>query len=271
MAKSTKKIAPDATGLAAIDRLAALEPCSLNDYVQGASAYVREHRQLTEGSKKASQIRLSNALARALAHELGERIPKLRERLRTDEQKVAGGLRPTNADVSESHELDGLRIAVELKPINLAVGRAIWNRFGDIRTFAVNIHLKFPFCVVGGVLVIPTYEIADTRGKEDKEADNTIEQEANGGSAHSETRERNDARRADGKRSEKARKPTVHLIERAVSRLIRVGGRRSEAEATHLLEGIAVVVYDPDTATIDPCIPPVGCGLRWEEGLSMTW
>jgi hypothetical protein len=54
------------------------------------------------------------------------------------------------------------------------------------------------------------------------------------------------------------RKSTVHLIERAIERLIRAGGRRSEAEADHLLEGIAVVVYDPDTATIHPDIPSPG-------------
>jgi hypothetical protein len=55
------------------------------------------------------------------------------------------------------------------------------------------------------------------------------------------------------------------LIERAIERLIRAGGRRSEAEADHLLEGIAVVVYDPDTATIHPDIPKPGSFLRWDE------
>jgi hypothetical protein len=109
---------------------------------------------------------------------------------------VSGALRAAKADVSEMHRLDGLRLAVELKPVNLAVGRAIWNRFGDIRTFAVNIHLKFPFAVVGGVLVVPTSE------------------ESAGG-----------------------RKSTKHLISRAVNRLVRAGGRRTEGDAPHLLEG----------------------------------
>ena len=80
----------------------------------------------------------------------------------TEEQKVAGALRTTNPDVSETHHLDGLRVAVEINPINLAVGRAIWN-FGDIRTFSVNLHLKFAFSVIGGVLVIPTYEQTGTK------------------------------------------------------------------------------------------------------------
>jgi hypothetical protein len=52
---------------------------------------------------------------------------------------------------------------------------------------------------------------------------------------------------------------------RAIERLVRAGGRKSEAEADHLLEGIAVVVYDPDGATIHPEIPKAGTGLRWEE------
>lgn len=267
MARKEKDKSSDPTGIAAIDRLAGLNPCSIQDYVQGVSAYVREQSGLTDGPKKASQIRLSNALARAFADELGARIPNLRQRLKTIEQKVAGGLRTANADVSESHELDGLRLAVELKPINLAVGRAIWNRFGDIRTFAVNIHLKFPFCVVGGVLVIPTYEVKNTNdAREAEETEKAIED--GGGDIENDADTIADG---DGQKalSGEVRKPTGHLIDRAIRRLIRAGGRKSEAEAAHLLEGIAVVVYDPDKATIDPLIPAAGYGLRWEEFLDV--
>ncbi len=46
---------------------------------------------------------------------------------------------------------------------------------------------------------------------------------------------------------------------------MRAGGRRTEADAAHLLEGIAVVAYDPTAGTIDPDLPPVGSGLRWDE------
>jgi hypothetical protein len=145
----------DPTGIEEIDNLATLAPCAIRDYVQGVSAYVRHSRELATGPKKAGQIRLSNALGRALVGELQAKHPNLKGAI-VGERKVAGALRTTNADVSEIHPLDGLRLAIELKPVKLAVGRAIWNRFGDLRTFAVNIHLKFPFCVVGGVLVIPT-------------------------------------------------------------------------------------------------------------------
>ncbi|TVQ54484.1 MAG: hypothetical protein EA355_11685 [Rhodobacteraceae bacterium] len=190
----------------------------IGDYLSGVCAYIRSEQSLTPGAKKASQIRLSSALARSLATDLELANPGFVGRLVTHERQVAGALRTAKADVSESHELDGLRLAVELKPINLAVGRAIWNRFGDIRTFAVNIHLKFPFAVVGGVLVIPTAD---------------------------------------------AGKSTVHLIRRAIERFERAGGRRSEADAAHLLEGIAVVAFDPNTGEVDPDLPEPGSRLRW--------
>jgi len=143
------------------------------------------------------------------------------------EHAVSGALRVSKADVSEMDSLDGLRLAIEIKPVNLAVGRAIWNRFGDIRTTAVNVHLKFPFAVVGGVLTIPTYEVTK-KGK---------------------------------------KKSTVQLIGRAVDRLERAGGRRTEGDAAHLLEGVAVVIYDPETPGLHANIPPRNSPVRWENFL----
>ena len=164
--QKTKELLP--TGIAEVDRLQALSACSIDDYISGVSAYVRQSPSLASGRKKSGQIRLSNALGKALLQELRTRIPHLKG-AQVGERRVSGALRPANVDVSELHELDGLRLAVELKPVNLAVGRAIWNRFGDLRTVAVNLHLKFPFAVIGGVLVIPTYELTGT--KEAKEAE----------------------------------------------------------------------------------------------------
>ncbi len=225
MAESDKKMKK--VGLAEVDALEGNKDVHLQDYLSGVSAYVKHHKTLTDGQKKATQIRLSDALGRALLNQLTQTIPQLGKTGVAGERKVAGALRTVNADVSESHELDGLRLAVEIKPVNLAVGRAIWNRFGDIRTFAVNIHLKFPFAVVGGVLVIPTYEV-----------------------------------------TKKGKKSTVGLIERAIERLRRSGGRSNEGDSPHLLEAIAVVVYDPDTASLVPDLPPPESGLRWDDFVS---
>jgi hypothetical protein len=244
---------PEPTGIADIDALGGVPSVSIAAYIAAVSAYVRGSDGLGAGSKKAAQIRLSNALARCVADALRQKIPTLNAT--PGERRVAGALRVANADVSEIHPLDGLRLAVELKPVNLAVGRAIWNRFGDLRTFAVNLHLKFPFAVVGGVLVVPTVERAGSR--------EAIEAER-----REEADEANDSVAADApppSPAAPAQRSTRHLIERAAARLIRAGGRRTEADAAHLLEGIGVVAYDPATGQIDPDLPTVGSGLRWDE------
>lgn len=261
--KKSKKKETQPTGVDEIDRLGTLSPCTIGDYITGVSAYVKQGATLAPGPKKAAQIRLSNALARSLADELTAQLPRLKDTIVTQEQKVAGGLRTANADVSESHRLDGLRLAVELKPINLAVGRAIWNRFGDIRTFAVNIHLKFPFAVVGGVLVIPTYEETGTKAARRAEAAEAAAEVAEPVLDYGETEE--PETKVEESPARLPRKSTIHLIERAIERLVRAGGRRSEAEAAHLLEGIAVVVYDPDTGAIDADLPRPDSKLRWED------
>lgn len=265
-----KKVQPP-TGIAEIDSLPALEPCTIHDYVRAVTAYVRQQRGLAKGPKKAAQIRLSNALGRALVHDLKAKLPQLKGKV--GETKVAGALRTTNADVSESHHLDGLRLAVELKPVNLAVGRAIWNRFGDLRTFSVNLHLKFPFAVIGGVLVIPIYEETGTKEAEEAETAEAIAAEK-GDSTEIEFESGEAGELALGPSSPAPapaasgtpmRRSTTHLIERAVKRLIRAGGRETEADAAHLLEGIAVVAYDPSTGEIEPELPPRDSGLRWGE------
>ena len=265
MSAPRKKVRKDLgpTGIPEIDRLPGLSPCLIQDYITAVSAYVRQGQSLSAGPKKAGQIRLSNALARSLANELEGHLPQLKGRLITDEQKVAGGLRTANADVSESHYLDGLRLAVELKPINLAVGRAIWNRFGDIRTFAVNIHLKFPFAVVGGVLVIPSYEEMGTSAAQRAE-----QQEDIAASGHNDDNSEINQATALVTIGSPTRRSTLHLVDRAIERLIRAGGRKTEADAAHLLEGIAVVVYDPDTAAIREDVPKQESGLRWPDFVS---
>ena len=217
-----------------VDGLAQLPRPTIQDYVNAASEYVRECIDIDEyrpprgkpvkpGSrKKAGQIRLSNALGRALAADLNEALPRINAK--AGETRVAGALRIAQMDVVEMTEMDGLKLAIELKPVNLAVGRAIWNRYGDIRVGAVSTHLKFPFAVVGGVLTFPTWEWKDNE-----------------------------------------KKSTVHLVSRCCELLRRAGNRRREDDAPHRLEGVAVVLFDPDTAQIDPGTPAPGSGLRWDE------
>src|SRR5690348_8667858 len=108
------------TGIASVDTLSANQTPVLADYLHAVAEYVRRSPQLTAGTKKSAQIALSAGLGRCLKGELEARLPNLRAY--AGELTVAGALRTVRADVTESHELDGLRLAIEIKPVNLAVG-----------------------------------------------------------------------------------------------------------------------------------------------------
>jgi hypothetical protein len=215
------------TGLPLVDGLAGKARPSIEDYCAASAEYIRCASVLGSAKLKAAQIRLSNALAAVTLADLRSTGLALANAV-AGEREVGGGLRSVKADVSEMTARDGLTLAVEIKPVHLAVGRAIWNRFGDVRTFAVNLHLKFPFAVVGGILTLPTSERVRS-GTDD------------------------------------LWKPTTHLVSRAVGRFMRAGGRSSEGDAAHLMEGIAVVAFDRESGEIDPDLPPAGSGLRWPE------
>jgi hypothetical protein len=218
---------PEPTGLEFIDGLTLLERPTIDDYCRASAEYIRKATEVGTMKGKAAQIRLSNALAAITLADLRDRAPGFEQAV-AGEREVGGGLRNVKADVSEISAIHGLTLAVEIKPVHLAVGRAIWNRFGDVRTFAVNVHLKFPFAVVGGILTLPTTE--RVRSGDDI-----------------------------------SWKSTSHLVSRAVARFIRAGGRETEGDAPHLLEGIAVVAFDRETGAIEPDLPPVSSGLRWDE------
>jgi hypothetical protein len=265
-ARAPKPIKP--TDIASVDALVGNEHPTIGDYVRAVSDYVVESGKpgrLSSGQSKTAQIQLSLALGRALTDELKARSPMINPV--SGERKLAGALRTARADVSEAHELDGVRLAIEIKPINLAVGRAIWNRFGDVRAFAVNIHLKFPFAVVGAVLAVPVWEWVP-QGKQDVQASETepddvtdIDDEA------VETDEIVADELPDGTDDTKTlvHRTTEHLIARLVKRLARTRKRLSEADAAHLFEAVTVIVYDPDKGILDPDNPPPGSGLRWDE------
>lgn len=215
------------TGLPLVDALGTNDRPTIGDYCAASAEYIRSASTLGSKRSKAAQIRLSNALAVVTLADLRDQGLDLSQAV-AGEREVGGGLRSVKADVSEMTSRDGLTLAVEIKPVHLAVGRAIWNRFGDVRTFAVNVHLKFPFAVVGGILTLPTTERVKSGADDDW-------------------------------------KSTTHLVSRAIGRFMRAGGRSSEGDAAHLMEGIAVVAFDRETGALDPDLPPPGSGLRWQE------
>jgi hypothetical protein len=277
--RGAKALKATTTGLELVDALSVNTKPTIQDYLNAVSEYVINVRTLSEGGPKQAQIALGGGLGRVLATELATKVPHMNPH--AGELNVAGALRPARADVSESHELDGLRLAVELKPVNLAVGRALWNRFGDIRAFAVNIHLKFPFAVVGGVLAIPTWEEAKITKKmaaERSAAEAALRQsladqvtddaETSPADEEEDVREEDEAEALQAAGDEVYQKPTLDLINRLVQRLAKTRLRDTEADPPHLLEAVTVIVYDPDTATLHPDLPPPGSGLRWDEFVS---
>jgi len=232
-----------------LDHALALDAPSIDDYLAAASSYVLNGRLLptreTAESKsaKAAQAALSRVLGTVLAGALRERhreliIAELGEDVLTGprgrrphlldpvagEKRIAGGLRTAQSDVTEAHDLDGVRLAVEIKPSYRAVGRAIWNRYGDVRAFAVNVHLKFPFAVVGGIQVLPTVDIEE------------------------------DSTRTD----------PIGYLQRAVRRQERIRPRVSEADADHLVEALGLLIFNPDAGELHPDLPSPGSRVRWD-------
>lgn len=134
----------------------------------------------------------SEVLSRELAIEVAEglrgcgfvTVRPMREMIKTgkrrgefetkQEKEFQGGLGPKRVDVSYSDDRHGLMLAVSIKTLNFAsfpklpksepptfdctkpnFSKNIKNRFGDLTTEAITLHLRFPFAVVGCLYVMP--------------------------------------------------------------------------------------------------------------------
>jgi hypothetical protein len=75
--------------------------------------------------------------------------------LGTYNQVISGALTRPRVDVVARTLDDGLKLAIEIKSVHEAAGRAMWNRVSDLRSFGVNFHLKFPYAVCGGIIAVP--------------------------------------------------------------------------------------------------------------------
>lgn len=72
------------------------------------------------------------------------------------EKTFQGGLGPKRVDVSYSDDKNGLLLAVSIKSINFPkYGKNLKNRFGDLLTEAITLHLRFPFSVVCMLFAFP--------------------------------------------------------------------------------------------------------------------
>lgn len=119
--------------------------------------------------KKRYSERLSANLAPALAAGLravdfaGAR-PAIDE---PQEKAFQGGLGPKKVDVSYANDRHGLLLAVSIKSISFApFGKNLKNRFADLCTEAITLHMRFPYSVVCALFAFPAAADEDiTKGR----------------------------------------------------------------------------------------------------------
>ncbi len=70
--------------------------------------------------------------------------------------RIIGGIRPQNYDVG--YRPDGIRFVSDSKTLNdtASVGKNFQNMVNDLGTEATTVHIRFPYAVVGFVVIIPT-------------------------------------------------------------------------------------------------------------------
>jgi len=72
------------------------------------------------------------------------------------EKAFQGGLGPKRVDVSYSDDQHGLHLAVSIKTISFpSWGKNLKNRFSDMCTEAITLHMRFPYSVVCGLFAMP--------------------------------------------------------------------------------------------------------------------
>lgn len=123
----------------------------------------------TESATQAQKKRYSEILSSHLAKEVADglrtvgfgNVKPLRDG--PGEKAFQGGLGPKKVDVSYSDDQHGLMMAVSIKSINFApFGKNLKNRFSDLLTEAITLHLRFPYSVVCMLFAFPVESSGDT-------------------------------------------------------------------------------------------------------------
>lgn len=113
-------------------------------------------------AQQATKKRYSEQLSAALAIELAAGLRSIGFRgVRPlkggpGEVEFQGGLGPKKVDVSYADERHGLLAAVSIKSICFEpYGKNLKNRFGDLCTEAITLHMRFPYSVVCALFAMP--------------------------------------------------------------------------------------------------------------------
>jgi hypothetical protein len=115
-----------------------------------------------DDAKQHIKKRFSEQLSGYLAVEVGEGLtaqgfPNVKPvRDGPGEKAFQGGLGPKRVDVSFADEQHGLLLAVSIKTISFApFGKNLKNRFADLCTEAITLHMRFPYAVVCALFAFP--------------------------------------------------------------------------------------------------------------------
>ena len=129
---------------------------ALADAVTAAGQYPAA--DAAQAKKKRYSEQLSAALAMEVAEGLrGVGLPNVRPlRGGPGERAFQGGLGPKKVDVTYADERHGLLLAVSIKSISVPpFGKNLKNRFADLCTEAITLHMRFPYSVVCGLFAFP--------------------------------------------------------------------------------------------------------------------
>src|SRR5439155_17728926 len=78
------------------------------------------------------------------------------------ERVFQGGLGPKKVDVTYADERHGLLLAVSIKSISVPpFGKNLKNRFADLCTEAITLHMRFPYSVICALFAFPSPADAD--------------------------------------------------------------------------------------------------------------
>lgn len=126
-----------------------------------------------DSASREQKKRYSERLSRHLADEVADGLRSVGfamvkpVRGSPGEKEFQGGLGPKKVDVSYADERHSLLLAVSIKTINFVpFGKNLKNRFGDLCTEAITLHMRFPYSVVCMLFAMPMAADQDvTRGR----------------------------------------------------------------------------------------------------------
>ncbi|MCY4039858.1 MAG: hypothetical protein OXF72_01200 [Gammaproteobacteria bacterium] len=87
--------------------------------------------------------------------------PEGRDCVEVGNTRIIGGIRPQNYDAA--YRPDGPRVVFDSKTLNdqKSIGKNWQNMVNDLASEAATVHIRFPFCIVAFIVVVPAPALLD--------------------------------------------------------------------------------------------------------------